>query len=250
MASTGCSLQPTSLQRGTPGRRASALAARQRSMRRGVAPDASLGQRWRAGEATLLGLWGDGDAVHMALLDEAGGRSAGRQPGLPRAALSLRRPPRIRRRSGWSAPSATSTASSRGRARHAPLARSRPLGRAPAAGRARAGAGHGDAYAFLPAEGEALHQIPVGPGARRHHRARPFPLHRQRRDRGAPGGAAGLRAQGHRRPDGRRAARAGGQARRPRLRRQHRRLRPRLRPRRRGRARASSRRRAPSGCAR
>ena len=37
------------------------------------------------------------------------------------------------------------------------------------------------------------------PGACRHHRARPFPLHRQRRDRGAAGGAARLRPQGHRR---------------------------------------------------
>ena len=42
------------------------------------------------------------------------------------------------------------------------------------------------------------------PGACRHHRARPFPLHRQRRDRGAARAAARLCAQGHRVADGRR----------------------------------------------
>ena len=34
------------------------------------------------------------------------------------------------------------------------------------------------AYPFLPVEGESLHQIPGRPSSRRHHRARPFPLHR------------------------------------------------------------------------
>ena len=82
----------------------------------------------------------------------------------------------------------------------------------------------GAPYAFLPAEGEGLHQIPVGPVHAGIIEPGPFPLHRQRRDRRAAGGAAGLCPQGHRGADGRRAARRGGAARRPHLRRQHGRL--------------------------
>ena len=74
-------------------------------------------------------------------------------------------------------------------------------------------------------------------GACRHHRARPFPLHRQRRDRGAARTAPGLCAQRHRIADDRRVAREGGAARGPHLRRQHGRLCAGLRPRRRSRAR-------------
>ena len=49
-----------------------------------------------------------------------------------------------------------------GLARRAPLARSRPLGHHHPLG--DAGPAPADAaYAFLPAEGESLHQIPVGP---------------------------------------------------------------------------------------
>ena len=62
---------------------------------------------------------------------------------------------------------------------------------------------------------------PGRPGACRHHRARPFPLHRQRRARGAAGAAARLCAQGHRVADGGRDARCRRQARRAHLRRQH-----------------------------
>ena len=51
-----------------------------------------------------------------------------------------------------------------GCAGRAALARPRPLGRAPSARRAhRRRRRAGDAYAFLPVEGEGLHQIPVGP---------------------------------------------------------------------------------------
>ena len=71
-----------------------------------------------------------------------------------------------------------------------------------------------DAYAFLPAEGEGAAPDPGRAGARRHHRAGPFPLHGQWRDRRAARGAARLCAQGHRAPDGRRDARAGRAARR------------------------------------
>ena len=87
------------------------------------------------------------------------------------------------------------------------------------------------------------------PGARRHHRARPFPLHRQRRDRGAARGAARLRPQGHRRAAQRRRHRAGRARGRARLRRLHRGLQLRVRPRGRGGAARSSRRRAPRSCA-
>ena len=123
-----------------------------------------------------------------------------------RTSASPRSARRTRRRSAWSAPSATSTALSPTGAGPAALARPRPLGRARirSASVDEAAAERPRLYVFLPAEGESLHQIPVGPGACRHHRARPFPLHRQRRDRGAARGAARLRPQGHRGADGRR----------------------------------------------
>ncbi len=106
------------------------------------------------------------------------------------------------------------------------------------------------AYAFLPVEGESLHQIPVGPV----HAGIIEPGH----FRFTAGGetvvrleaAARLCAQGHRVADGGRDHRARGAARRAHLRRQHRRLRHRLRARRRGGARASKRRRARTICAR
>ena len=71
-----------------------------------------------------------------------------------------------------------------------------------------------------PAESAAL-RLPAGrgrepapdpgrAGACRDHRAGAFPLHRQRRDGGAAGGAARLRAQGHRRADARRRYRSSG----------------------------------------
>ena len=144
----------------------------------------------------------------------------------------------IRRRSAWSARSATCSAS---RPRALPdkrpwldhgagasgirSARSRATGRSRAL-RVPAGRRRGPA----PDPGRA--------GARRHHRAGPFPLHRQRRDRGAPGGAARLRPQGHRGADGgRRSSSAPRRLAGARLGRQHGRLRARLRPRGRGRAR-------------
>ena len=90
-----------------------------------------------AGEATLLGLWSDGEAVHLALLAEE--RPSCCVVSLPcperrfpsvgahasaRAAAGAHHPRSLR-------------AGARGLARHAPLARPRPLGRAPPA-RARA----------------------------------------------------------------------------------------------------------------
>ena len=51
---------------------------------------------------------------------------------------------------------------------------------------------------FVRVDGDGVHEIPVGPGARRHHRARALPLLSRRREGAAPRGAPGLRAQGHR----------------------------------------------------
>ena len=95
----------------------------------------------------------------------------------------------IRRRSGWSGRCAICTAWIRWTAGYASLARPRRWGEIP-----------DPPHPTVPARrrrGPA--PDPGRAGARRHHRARPFPLHRQRRDRGAAGAAAGLRAQGHRR---------------------------------------------------
>ena len=86
---------------------------------------------------------------------------------MPRRALSrrsarrhaARHPPRARHR-------ATSIGlDPDGLARHAPLARPRPLGRAAirSAREREVAVDRAPRYAFLPAEGEGLHQIPVGP---------------------------------------------------------------------------------------
>ena len=109
-------------------------------------------------------------------------------------------------------------------------------GRGSTTGAGRAGQSEAR-YEFLPTEGEGLHQIRRRADPCRHHRAGPFPLHRQWRDGGAARGAAGLRAQGRRRPARRRRHRARRADRRAHLGRQHGGLCLGLRPRRRGRAR-------------
>ena len=135
----------------------------------------------------------------MALLPRAAPRAARRQPALPGAALSLRRRHASARRCASSARSATSTGWSpralpdarrwldhgRWGVRH-PLGARRP---APAAG---------DRLCVSRRRGPAAAPDPRRARACRHHRARPFPLHRQRRDGRAARGAAGLCAQGHR----------------------------------------------------
>ena len=110
----------------------------------------------------------------------------------------------IRRRCGWSAPSPICSAwSPENSPDHAALARSRPMGPALPARRTRvAGAADGPMNSCRRRRGAAPDR--GRPGPCRHHRARPFPLHRQWRNRGAAGAAAGLCAQGHRRLDGRR----------------------------------------------
>ena len=99
--------------------------------------------------ARSLGLWGEPGLAHLALID-ASRRSRLLQPGLRRQALSLRSAACIRRRSASSARCAISSGCERRRRAGStrPWLRSR---RKPTP------------YPFLPAEGESLHQIPVGP---------------------------------------------------------------------------------------
>ena len=115
------------------------------------------------GRCTLLGLWGEKDAVHMALAV---------QDPLEIAVLSLpcpdgafpsvgrHHPPAIRlertiRDLFGLVPQGAVDA--RPWLDHGRWGKRRPLGDA------QADAGAGEPYAFLPVEGESLHQIPVGP---------------------------------------------------------------------------------------
>ena len=115
------------------------------------------------GRATLLGLWAETDAVHMALLEEASGKAAvvsytcidGTFPSvgaLHPPAIRLERA--IRSLYGLEPVGLPDTRPwidlGFWEATH-------PLGQRSAAMRERA------PYEFLPAEGEGLHQIPVGP---------------------------------------------------------------------------------------
>jgi len=115
------------------------------------------------GRCTLLGLWGEKDAVHMALAV---------QDPLEIAILSLpcpdgafpsvgrHHPPAIRLERairdlfGLTPQGAVDA---RPWLDHGRWGKRRPLGEA------QADAGAGEPYAFLPVEGESLHQIPVGP---------------------------------------------------------------------------------------
>lgn len=114
-----------------------------------------------AGELTLLGFWGDRGAVHMALLGEAGDIAvvtlecgAGKFPS-----VSVYHPPALRlERSicdlfGLEAAGAGDT---RPWLDHGAWGVHAPLGDNTIAGERAA-------YPFLPAEGDALHQVAVGP---------------------------------------------------------------------------------------
>ena len=114
-----------------------------------------------AGELTLLGLWGERDAVHMALFGEAGDVAvvtlecgSGEFPS-----VSVFHPPALRlERSirdlfGLEAAGAGDT---RPWLDHGVWGAHAPLGN-------NTGAGEKAPYPFLPAEGEALHQVAVGP---------------------------------------------------------------------------------------
>ncbi len=115
------------------------------------------------GRLTLLGLWGDRDTVHMALLDEISGDIAVMSFDCPARrfpSVGAVHPPAIRLERaihdlfGLEPDGASDT---RSWLDHGHWGLSQPLGRAEPR--------DADAicYTFLPAEGESLHQIPVGP---------------------------------------------------------------------------------------
>jgi Ni,Fe-hydrogenase III large subunit len=116
-----------------------------------------------AGRATLLGLWSEPDAVHMALLGAANEIAVitfecndGTFPSVAVAhppALRLERT--IRDLFGLEAKGAGDT---RPWLDHGAWGGQFPLGR-----QKRTSAGKAEPYRFLPAEGEALHQVAVGP---------------------------------------------------------------------------------------
>ncbi len=117
--------------------------------------------RLAAGELTLLGLWGDAGTVHMALLDEASDIAVlsytcndGKYPSVgANHAPAVRFERAIRDLFGLDAAGSPDTR---------PWLDlgfwdvEQPLGK-------RAAARKTASYAFLPAEGEALHQVAVGP---------------------------------------------------------------------------------------
>jgi len=101
--------------------------------------------RLQAGELCLLGLWGEPGFVHMALMQSTSNEcsvlslacESGRYPSVGRLHAPAQRLERAARDLYGLEPEG--------------LADARPWLR------------HGGAYAFLPTEGESLHQIPVGP---------------------------------------------------------------------------------------
>jgi Ni,Fe-hydrogenase III large subunit len=115
-----------------------------------------------AGKLTLLGLWGDADDVHMALLDEAAGDVAvisytckdGKFPS-----VAARHPPASRLERAITSLFGFEAAGSPDPRPWLDLGFwdvQHPLGKQKPAQKP-------SAYPFLPAEGEGLHQIPVGP---------------------------------------------------------------------------------------
>jgi Ni,Fe-hydrogenase III large subunit len=115
------------------------------------------------GSITLLGLWGEADAVHMALLDEPGAAVGvlslaspdGKFPSVGELHAPAIRPERaIQDLFGLQAAGLPDT---RPWLDHGRWGFRRPLGNAERA------AGTAPAYPFLPVEGEHLHRIPVGP---------------------------------------------------------------------------------------
>ena len=116
-----------------------------------------------AGHWHLLGLWGEASAVHMALLDA---------PSAAIAVISVDCPDRRFPSVGQAHPpalrleraaqdlfglTARGTPDPRPWLDHGRWTLRHPLGPS------QQGAGGGEPYAFLPVEGESLHQIPVGP---------------------------------------------------------------------------------------
>ncbi len=116
-----------------------------------------------AGHWTLLGLWGDGGAVHMCVLDEGTGEIAVATLECPRSqfpSVGALHPPAIRLERALRdlyGLEPLGLPDQRSWLDHGCWNVQHPLGvrRDAALERAR--------YEFLPAEGESLHQIPVGP---------------------------------------------------------------------------------------
>ena len=122
----------------------------------------NTGAALAAGEATLLGLWGEAHAVHLALLDETAREIAvfsldcphGRFPSLGAVhAPAIRLERAVQDLFGLQA---EGLPDGRPWLDHGRWGVRAPLGQTP-------GEPRGGAYAFLPTEGESLHQIPVGP---------------------------------------------------------------------------------------
>ena len=118
----------------------------------------------RDGRLTLLGLWGERGAVHMALNDESEPTIAVLSLACPTGgfpAVGAAHPPAIRLERamrdlfGFEAEGAPDT---RAWLDHGKWGLAKPLSGAP-----RMEASTREPYSFLPAEGESLHQIPVGP---------------------------------------------------------------------------------------
>ena len=115
-------------------------------------------------EWTLLGLWGDGTEVHVALRDDESAAVAVATVNCPDrhfASLSEVRPGAIRLERAihdLHGLSAQGLADKRPWLDHGRWPHAAPL----ALTRSRGG-GHRTEYSFLPVEGEGLHQIPVGP---------------------------------------------------------------------------------------
>ena len=120
-------------------------------------------RRLHAGEWNLLGLWGEPGCAHLAALERASGACAvlsyrcegGRFPSVGRAHPPAIRLERAMRDLVGLEPEGLPDA--RMWLDHGRWGRRHPLG-APAEAAAEP-----DAYSFLPAEGESIHQIPVGP---------------------------------------------------------------------------------------
>ena len=123
----------------------------------------SLAQQIAAGRWTLFGLWGDTDAVHMAILDEAEGQIAvathecpeGSFPSVGRLHPPAIRPERAIRDLFGLEP--TGLPDPRAWLDHGLWGLRQPLGRQAEALQPAS------PYEFLASEGEGLHQIPVGP---------------------------------------------------------------------------------------
>jgi Ni,Fe-hydrogenase III large subunit len=114
------------------------------------------------GRCMLLGLWGDAGAVHMALRDEKAGTIAlltYNCDGSEYPSVGARHPPAIRLERAIASLFGLEAAGSSDPRPWLDLGVwgvSRPLGKLKPAQPA-------EPYVFLPAEGEGLHQIPVGP---------------------------------------------------------------------------------------